>query len=302
MDLLSIPDCYIKKGRPHGHRYGKKPGEREYKTANQLKKKCKKKFFQRIHDRFIRDETFRNRIMKMVETKMFVDNGMFLQMRIIPTIWHHKNITITKVIGGFVRTRQVPILCQCSADLTLNKHWLLCRNWNKKKKELAEINNGHRVLLLHGGVGKVLGGLLVPMKVTMEMNQVLIEQGDLLYKYLEQVFKAWFSWVPSLCYRWIVYNWRRSTVTAGVCKYHTSNDVFSRCKSVHKMATEKSDDELIQSDNKMRNGTRNGKFSIVNWIWLCDKAWRGRQWQHSWLRGTARCEHQRPLPLTPTWA
>ena len=31
------------------------------------------------------------------------------------------------------------------------------------------------------------------MKVTMEMNQVLIEQGDLLYKYLEQFFKALFS-------------------------------------------------------------------------------------------------------------
>ena len=26
MDLLSIPDYYIKKGRPHGHRYGKKEG------------------------------------------------------------------------------------------------------------------------------------------------------------------------------------------------------------------------------------------------------------------------------------
>ena len=28
MDLLSIPDYYIKKGRPHGHRYGKKPGDK----------------------------------------------------------------------------------------------------------------------------------------------------------------------------------------------------------------------------------------------------------------------------------
>ena len=26
MDFLSIPNYYIKKGRPHGHRYGKKPG------------------------------------------------------------------------------------------------------------------------------------------------------------------------------------------------------------------------------------------------------------------------------------
>ena len=33
-------------------------------SANQLKKKCKKKFFQGIHDRFIRDETFRNRMIE----------------------------------------------------------------------------------------------------------------------------------------------------------------------------------------------------------------------------------------------
>ena len=47
------------------------------------------------------------------------------------------------------------------------------------------------------------------------------------------------------------------------CKYHTSNDVFSRCKSVHKMATGKSDDELIQLDNKMTIWTRSGKFRKV---------------------------------------
>ena len=44
--------------------------------------------------------------------------------------------------------------------------------------------------LLHGGVGKVLGGLLIPMKVTTEMNQVLIEQGDMLYKYSEQLINS----------------------------------------------------------------------------------------------------------------
>ena len=39
-----------KKGRPHGHRYGKKPGDKEYYTANQLKKKCQKResTFQRL--------------------------------------------------------------------------------------------------------------------------------------------------------------------------------------------------------------------------------------------------------------
>ena len=66
MDLLSIPNYYIKKGRPHGHRYGKKPGDREYCIAHSLKKKCKKKNFLGIHDRFIRDEKFR---------KNMIDNG-----------------------------------------------------------------------------------------------------------------------------------------------------------------------------------------------------------------------------------
>ena len=41
------------------------------------------------------------------------------------------------------------------------------------------------------------------------------------------------------------------------------NNVFSRCKSVHKMATGKSDDELIQLDDKMRIWTRSGKFIKV---------------------------------------
>ena len=64
MDLLSGPGFVIKKGRPHGHRYGKKPGDKEYHTANQLKKKCKKKYFQGIHNRFIRDAEFHNRMVE----------------------------------------------------------------------------------------------------------------------------------------------------------------------------------------------------------------------------------------------
>ena len=64
MDLLSIPEYVIKKGRPHGHRYGKKPGDKENYIANQLKKKCKKRCFQCIHDRFIRDEQVRSRMIE----------------------------------------------------------------------------------------------------------------------------------------------------------------------------------------------------------------------------------------------
>ena len=38
VDLFSIPNFYIRKGRPHGHTYGKKEGDQEYHTANQLQK------------------------------------------------------------------------------------------------------------------------------------------------------------------------------------------------------------------------------------------------------------------------
>ena len=65
LDLFSILHYYIRKGRPHGHCYGKKPGDHEYFIANSLKKKCKKRDFLGIHDRFIRDETFRKNMVEL---------------------------------------------------------------------------------------------------------------------------------------------------------------------------------------------------------------------------------------------
>ena len=69
MDSISIPDYFKKKGRPHGHRYGKKPGDTEYYIAHQLKKKWKKKYFQGIHDRFVRDDKFRRNMIEICRTE-----------------------------------------------------------------------------------------------------------------------------------------------------------------------------------------------------------------------------------------
>ena len=69
LDLFSIPNFYIRKGRPHGHRYGKKEGAREYHTANQLQKKCRKRAYSNIHDRFIRDTWFRKSMLEMDRTE-----------------------------------------------------------------------------------------------------------------------------------------------------------------------------------------------------------------------------------------
>ena len=57
-------DLLIKRRRPHGHRYGKKPGDKEYYLVNQLKNTCKKKQIQGIHDRFLRDQEFRIRMIE----------------------------------------------------------------------------------------------------------------------------------------------------------------------------------------------------------------------------------------------
>ena len=43
LDSFSIANFYIRKDRPRGHRYGKAPGCKEYHTAHQLAKKCRKK-------------------------------------------------------------------------------------------------------------------------------------------------------------------------------------------------------------------------------------------------------------------
>ena len=71
LDSFSIPSFYIRKDRPRGHKYGKAPECKEYHTANQLAKKCRKREFDCIHDRYIRDKAFR---------KAMIDHGRTEQM------------------------------------------------------------------------------------------------------------------------------------------------------------------------------------------------------------------------------
>ena len=72
------------------------------------------------------------------------------------------------------------------------------------------------------------------MKLTMEMNQVLIEQVDLLYKYLETILQGMI-----FLNSFTLLQMDRLQLTAVYCNrrgciYHTSNDVFPRCKTCAK--------------------------------------------------------------------
>ena len=82
------------------------------------------------------------------------------------------------------------------------------------------------------GIRKVHGGLLIIPKVKTEMHQVLSERCDFVACSIWQnSSEKNFHEFNLFCYRLIVYSRRRSTVTDGWCKYHTSNDpVFAMQK------------------------------------------------------------------------
>ena len=65
LDALSIPHYVIKKGRCHGAQHGKTEEQKEYHTAWNVWKRCCKRVdsqcenFTGIHDRFLRDQVYR---------------------------------------------------------------------------------------------------------------------------------------------------------------------------------------------------------------------------------------------------
>ena len=69
---FSIPNFYIRKDRPRGHRYGKFQGCKEYFTANQVAKKCRKKEYDSIHDTYIRDKAFRSAMIEIGRTEQMI--------------------------------------------------------------------------------------------------------------------------------------------------------------------------------------------------------------------------------------
>ena len=202
MDVLSIPEYVIKKGRPHGHRCGKKLGDKEYCTANQLKKRCTKKYFQGIHDRFIRDPEFR---IRMIENHR--DEDHCRRRDALADEDHSHHLTAQEYLHykskWWIHSNKVLILCRWGIDLISSKYRPPCNDCKKKQQKnhmflltLTNTNNGkHAVHLLHGWIGQFHGGLLISPKVMKEMPQVLSERGDLLLAVFGKLLQKRFSWI-----------------------------------------------------------------------------------------------------------
>ena len=105
MDLLSIPNYYIKKGRPTGTVTGRSQGTENTTSPIRSRRSAKRRTsWISTTDSY---ETNNSAIewLKLVEPKTFVGKWMTVRTKTTPTIQLQKNITITKLIGGFVRTR-----------------------------------------------------------------------------------------------------------------------------------------------------------------------------------------------------
>ena len=65
LDAFSIQNYVIKKERPRGARHGKTEALKEHFVAHNARKRCLKKKFEGIHDRFQRDSTYRDSQLKI---------------------------------------------------------------------------------------------------------------------------------------------------------------------------------------------------------------------------------------------
>ena len=176
LDLLSIPNFYIKKGRPHGHRYGKKPGDHEYFTANSLKKKCKKKNFLGSTTGSSATRCSAKKCLTSVALKKYVVRWTNLRTKTTRTTSLQKKFVCTETIGGLVRTQLVLIRCQFGIDLTSSKHCQPCDR--SKTKRIQLISKDGKAIPHLGGTGKNPGGILL-LSITATMDPALIDQGNL---------------------------------------------------------------------------------------------------------------------------
>ena len=67
--FFSIQNYVIKKERPHGNRHGKTEEQKDHHIAHNLRKRCIKRGFEGIHDRFQNDPTFRESPLRIDRTE-----------------------------------------------------------------------------------------------------------------------------------------------------------------------------------------------------------------------------------------
>ena len=121
----------------------------------------------------------------------------------------------------------------------------------------------HEVHLLHGGIGKVHGGLLFIPKVKNEMHQVLSERGDPLLAVFGKLLRNRLSRIQFILLQidrfqlTAVYCYRR-----GCAKTTPQMTRFRDGKVFNNWLQKKIDDHRIQSDYKCKSRLQNSEGKI----------------------------------------
>ena len=64
LDVLPIENNVIKKGRPRGARHERTKAHEKHLIAHNARRRCLKKKFEGVHDRFLKDSTYRDSLLK----------------------------------------------------------------------------------------------------------------------------------------------------------------------------------------------------------------------------------------------
>ena len=200
-----------------------------------MKKKCKKKKFQGIHDRFLRDHEFR---VRMTE--------------------HNRDEEVCRRWDVLADEDHTYHLSEQEYFYYKNKWWLHSNKSGSNTPPLRNRSDFKRALStlerLHQEAGEEP---YVPIYSYKHKQQQLAQSSSstwwnwqdssesqrgskqsleneradpLLIVLWRKTSEDGFQEFDLFCYRWTVYSWRRSTETDGRCTDNTSNDPFSRCK------------------------------------------------------------------------
>ena len=164
MDLLSVPEYVIKKVRPHGHRYGKKPAN-DWKSSRR---------------------------------RSLSTNGMVLRMKITLTIWPHKNTSTIRANGGFIQISKVLILCHWGIDLISSRHCLPYNDCNKKQEKnhrQAPTMGGTQVIFYTVELARFMVDSLSFRKSRRRCTKYWVNGTTRCLQYLAKFFGKRHSWI-----------------------------------------------------------------------------------------------------------
>ena len=222
--VLPSPNFYIRKGRPHGHRYGKAPGCKEYHTGKSTSKEVSEKEIWQ-HPRPIHPR-------QVLQKKRWLNwgrserdhprDGSACKRKQQSYCHQSRNWRITVATGGLARTWWISIRCQQGINLTSRKALSTLYPPQESGGQEALWKVVTKFLLMVAMANKLVGNLI--MRIHHKDGVTTDWTGKPVYSVGNYSFAVWISATIECTFdrEYIGYSWQQSTVTDGGCKYNTS--------------------------------------------------------------------------------